>query len=441
MNKNFLNSILFLAVLGFLFMSCNQKKKTAFDEKSSVYIKKDSEKYTVYRNGEPFVIKGASGFTNLKALKEAGGNTIRVWDTLHLKDILDSASHYQIAVVVGLPMLSSEYVDGFYNDDIKTKRFEKDILTIVNKFKNHPSVLFWCLGNELVFPNRPKYNKFYETFNKIVSLIHVNDPNHPVTTTLLSVQKKNIFNITFRTEIDFLSFNIFGALKTFSTDIKSIDWFWKGPFLITEWGIEGPWTTDFQNAWGAYIESTSTKKAEQYLELYQKYMPYKDPRYLGSMVFYWGQKQELTPTWFSLFDENGIKTEAVNVMQYIWTGKKATATAPLLNYMLLNGKGAKDNIFLKPGAIANGEVLFTQSNQEELSYRWELMKEDWHKPNGIFSEKKPEKLEGLILENKGVGVKFKIPDQEGPYRLFVYIYNHSGYLATANTPFYAISNP
>jgi hypothetical protein len=94
--------------------------------------------------------------------------------------------------------------------------------------------------------------------------------------------------------------------------------------------LKGPWTTDAQNAWGAYIENTSTKKAEQYLTIYQKYMPVNDPGFLGSMVFYWGQKQELTPTWFSLFDENGAETEMVQVMQYLWTGIKVPEKAPYI---------------------------------------------------------------------------------------------------------------
>lgn len=211
--------------------------------------------------------------------------------------------------------------------------------------------------------------------------------------------------------------------------------------MITEWGIEGPWTSDQQNAWGSYVENTSSKKAEQYLEIYQKYMPVSDTRFLGSMVFYWGQKQEFTPTWFSFFDELGRKTEVVNVLHYLWTGQQVQLHAPQINYTLLNGKGGRDNIFLKPGAIAGGEVFLAQADSSDLSYRWELLKEDWHKPNGIFSEKKPERLEGLILENGQPKVKFKVPEQEGPYRLFLYMYNQHGYFATANTPFYVIEEP
>ena len=71
-------------------LSCNRSRSIDSAEKA-VYIKNQNGKYLLYRNGEPFFVKGASGFTNLKQLRAAGGNTIRVWDTSHLGSILDSA--------------------------------------------------------------------------------------------------------------------------------------------------------------------------------------------------------------------------------------------------------------------------------------------------------------------------------------------------------------
>jgi hypothetical protein len=437
----YLKSRLSLFILALCLITCTQDKIRTSLGGRRVCIKKVGAKFVVFKDGKPFLIKGASGFTHLGVLKRTGGNTIRVWDTLGLRAILDSADRYQLSVIVGLPMPASENMDGFYNDDVKTKDHIRKIALIVNEFKNRPSLLFWCIGNELAFPYKPKYRRFYKTLNDIVSLIHTNDPDHPVTTTLISVQPKNIFNIKFRTDIDFLSFNLFGGFKTFSEDIKKVKWFWTGPFLITEWGIEGPWSADIQNAWGSYVEATSTKKAEQYLEVYEKYMPLNDPGFLGSLVFYWGQKQEYTPTWFSFFDEKGMKTEVVNTMEEIWTGKKTILHAPSLNYMLIDNKGAMDNIFLKPNANATGKLLLAQQDSLNLSYHWHLYKEDWHKPNGVFSEKKPKELANLLIQNTGKEINFKVPYKEGPYRLFVSVYNKQGFLATANTPFYVIAKP
>lgn len=434
-----LRLIISCLILCFSSMSCN-RSQPGNAVKNGVYIKKENGKYSLYRNGEPFFIKGASGFTNLKRLKEAGGNTIRVWDTSNLGSVLDSAQANHLAVIAGLPMPPSESIDDFYKTP-KAIAHVKTIAGIVNRFKHHPALLSWCVGNELAFPYKPKYNQFYTVFNDVVDMIHLDDPQHPVTTTIMSFQKKNIINIKLRTKIDFISFNVFGSIQTLNEDLQKFKWFWDGPFLITEWGIEGPWIADNQNAWGAYIENTSTKKAEQYLDTYEKYMPVNNSRFLGSMVFYWGQKQELTPTWFSLFDENGAETEAVQVMHYIWTGQKAPKKAPVLKYMLVDGKGAKDNIIFKSNITVNSKVYLENPDTTGLTFKWKIFAEDWFKPNGAFNQNKPKEIKNLIIGHSGPDLTFKVPDQEGPYRLLVYVYNQKGSFATSNTPFYVLKNP
>lgn len=420
-------------------LACNQSQSID-SAKKTVYIKNEDGKYVLYRNGEPFFVKGASGFTNLKQLSAAGGNTIRVWDTLNLGSILDSAQANGLAVIAGLPLPPAESMDDFYKTS-KANAYTGKITDIVERFKNHPALLAWCLGNELSFPNSPKYRQFYTTFNGLIDMIHQKDPQHPVTTTIMAFQKKNIMNIKLRTNVDFISFNIFGSIQTLKEDLDKFKWFWDGPFLITEWGVEGPWLAEDQNAWGAYVENTSTKKAEQYLFNYKKYMPVNNPRFLGSMVFYWGQKQELTPTWFSLFDESGAETEAVQVMRYIWTGKKTVDKAPSLKYMLLAGKGANDNIILKPDITVNSKVYFENADTVGLTFKWKIFAEDWFKPSGIFSEKKTREINNLIVTQSGSGLSFKVPGKEGPYRILVYVYNKKGAFATSNTPFYVLKNP
>ena len=428
-----------LIVFYLSFIACHSTKTNTGTIKE-VEIKKENGKYTLYRNGKPFIVKGGAGYTRLKELSEIGGNTIRVWDTLQLAKILDSAQAHHLAVIVGIPLPLNENMDAFYNNDAKVNASFKKITQTVNKFKHHPALLCWCLGNEIEFPWKPNFNKFYKAFNNIVDMIHHDDPDHPVTTTIMTFKRKNIANIKLRTNIDFISFNIFGSIQTLTKDLDDFKWFWNGPFLIAEWGIEGPWIKDSQNAWAGNIENSSNKKADQYLSIYQKFMPVNNPGFLGEMVFYWGQKQELTPTWFSLFDKNGAKTEAVNTMQYIWTGRQATHHAPAVKYLLINDKGGPDNIFLKPDSIAQAKVYMNKP-ETALTYKWQLIAEDWYSPNGVYSAKEPKPIENSILETTGAGIKFKVPHKEGPYRLLVFVYDQQGYVATCNTPFYVLANP
>ncbi|MEJ5962249.1 glycoside hydrolase family 2 TIM barrel-domain containing protein [Pedobacter immunditicola] len=426
-----------------IFSSCSSDKPIS---EAKVSIKKENGKFTLYRNGEPFYIKGAAGDTHLDKLRKAGGNAIRIWDTTNVDSILKKANENGIAVIIGLPIPESHAMH-HYNDPAKVAKQFNDIKNLVNKHKNDPAVLMWCVGNELVFPFKPSYHNFYKAFNNIVDMIHEDDPDHPVTTTMVNFQPKEIFNMKVRTDVDLISFNIFGKIHSFNRDLKSFAWFWNGAYLITEWGIDGPWEGTAQTAWSAYIEPSSTQKAATILFRHKKQMPLNDPRFVGSFIFYWGQKQETTHTWYSLFDDQGNQTEAVDLARTAWTGKASLYKGPKIKTMHLEGKEAKDDILLKATATVSAEVLIETNESVEQagfqsnvqSIKWEIYPEDWFKKDKLNNLKRPNPLEGLILESTGLKVSFIVPEKEGPYRLFATIYDVNGYIATSNTPFYVLA--
>lgn len=432
--KNQIFFFIISTLLLLFFFSCSKKQNTY---QGRVHIKENKGKYTLYRNGNPYEIKGAAGDSNFNTLKQSGGNTIRIWDTVGLARVLDSAHVNNIAVIVGLPIYNSDFTS-FYNDNQKVQNQYYAFKSLVNRFKNHPSVLMWCLGNELDFPYKLSYNNFYKAFNDLTDMIHADDPDHPVITTLLNFNKKYIFNLKVRCNIDLISFNIFSRIDFLKDDLKELSFFWNGPYMLSEWGIDGPWEGTPQTAWGAFIENNSTKKAEHYLERYQEHMPLEDKRFLGSFVFFWGQKQEGTKSWFSLFDENGANSETVSSMKQIWTGKKDSFSYPQINYMLLNKKGAASNILLSEGELAEAEVLLLDDDKIK-SVKWEIFKEDWYKENNLHSTKKLEPLQGLIQNTEGLRLKFIAPEKEGPYRIFATIYNDDGHFAICNIPFYVLA--
>lgn len=426
---------LFALFLFFLLISCQDKETGETDRR--VYIRKENDRFILFRNGKPFQIKGAAGHTNLKKLNEIGGNTIRTYDTLNLGAVLDDAEKNNLAVMVGLPIPESEYSEFVYNKpDVRARQFQ-DIKKLVNKYKDHPAVLMWCVGNELDFSPKLKLYNFYKAFNNIVEMIHQDDPDHPVTTTMKNLYPKNLFCITMFTKVDVLSTNIFISLDEMKGELDKVSWFWKGPFIIAEWGIEGPWLKK-RNAWGARIEETSIKKAERYKEMYQ-FIPVENPRFLGSFVFYWGAKQETTHTWFSMFDEKGRQSEAVGVMEYLWTGKNSQNKTPDLNYMLVNNKGAMDNIILKPGELAEATLDIPEPDSGNYTV-WEVYPEDWFFPDNVKNDEKLKPVKESFISTGYLKANFKTPSKEGPYRLFATVYNKTGNFATCNTPFYVVSN-
>lgn len=416
----------------FFFIHCPTTTTSPHNNRK-VFIQKEGKQYVLYRNGRPFVVRGASGYTNLEKLSQIGGNTIRTWDTVNLANILDEAQRNNLAVIVGLPMPGSAYLDYFYKDTAKVQALFLALQHTVKQYKGHPALLMWCLGNELGFNAGIGYSPFYKAFNNLLDMIHTVDPDHPVTSTMANFNVLQTMLIQLRVNnLDLISFNTFGKLKILNSKLRLYRWCWNGPYLVTEWGAYGPWEVN-NTAWGAPIENTSTKKAEHYRNMYGM-LPLNDPRFLGALVFYWGQKQETTPTWFSMFDEQGAGSQAVSVIQELWGGHPVNVKPPLIRYMLLNSKGAADNIMVMPDSLQAAEVLMEGAVPDNLVYHWEVMQEDWFHELG----KNTQRVLDTVITGRNTKCVFRAPLKEGPYRIYVKVLDGQGHFATANTPFYVV---
>lgn len=401
----------------------------------TVYIQKNDNGYRLIRNGEPYFIKGAAAHPDfLEELKEAGANTARIYDTVNLKATLDKAQELGLAVAVDIPLPKFHKDPEFWEDQELFDSVKYRVRRAVQLNKDHPALLYWNLGNELYYPYLYKSSDFHAHFNELVDLLHKYDPNHPVSTTTIGANKKRVISIERKTpQLDFISFNAFGKLTVFKEKLRPISLLWDGPVVLSEWGINGPWEAEL-TAWRAPIEPTSTKKAEQIKERYYNYLePLSKNKAIGSFIFYWGKKDESTPTWFSLFGEDHQKTQAVFELENIWKEKEVVYKGPKLDYILLNEKGALENIVLSPGFPSEAEIILPKNYAQDLKYTWEIRPESW------YFRFKSTVVEGIDFEIKNEKVKFKAPEKGGPYRLFVYLTNDSDYFATANIPFYVLN--
>lgn len=347
---------------------------------------------------------------------------------------MDDAEALGLAVVVDIPLPKFVNDPEFYEKEELFLELKEKIGKTVSRHRNHPALLYWNLGNELYYPYLHVRTTFFENYNKLIDLIHEIDPNHPVSTTTIGANKSRVLTIITRSpQLDFISFNSFGILSQFEEKIKPISPVWKGPHVISEWGVNGPWEAAL-TSWSAPIEETSTKKAEQIKERHQKYIaPLKEINSLGSFIFYWSKKNEITPTWYSLFGEDHLKTQAVFELTNIWKNTKSKIfPGPEIEYLLINNEGAFENITLPPGLLNYAEVVLPDGKIQDPDYRWEIRHESWDQFH--ISKVVP----GSEFESNGPKISFKTPKKEGPYRLFVYLTNNTGYVATANVPFYVL---
>ncbi|GAA4464063.1 glycoside hydrolase family 2 TIM barrel-domain containing protein [Nibrella saemangeumensis] len=407
---------------------------TTFGQPSVVRITKNKDAFQLIRNGKPYFIQGAVGNDYLVKLKQYGGNSIRTGAN---RQNLNRADSLGLTALVNLPVRAER--DGMNYDDAEAVKKQHDrVMAIVRQTKDHPVVLMWALGNELDFIQanvKDHYNtKVWDAVNALAKEIHQVDPNHPVMTVVGSINQEKMQDLLTKCpDLDLLGVNEYGDLDRIPEWLRKFGW--QKPYAVTEWGPTGFWQVP-KTPWKAPIEETSSMKADQYRQRYERVIAADKAMCLGSFVFLWRQHQERTHTWFGMFDAQGLETEAVDVMHYEWTGRWPANRTPRLDSVKLDGKTAYQGIYMQPGQPGQARVWVRDPEGDALQYNWEVLREGTTFPYGGNGEKRPPAIPDLIKEPNTSQLSFQAPIEEGAYRLFVYAYDGKGHWATANIPFY-----
>jgi hypothetical protein len=81
------------------------------------------------------------------------------------------------------------------------------------------------------------------------------------------------------------------------------------------------------------------------------------------------------------------------------------------------------------------QVVATDPNNDRLTYKWEVLPEGRNFGRGGDREDRPASLSGLVQAPYQPQTTLQAPAGQGPYRLFVYVYDGRNKVATANIPF------
>ena len=423
-----------IAIPLLLLMAACTPKPEDTETPIKVEVAKTAEGYALMRGGEPYRVRGAGmGRDDIERFASHGGNSIRTWSTANdyqdTRALLDEAQAHGVTVALGLSMTAERH--GFDYDDpdavaVQLETVREEVL----KYKDHPAVLFWLVGNELnhSYSNPAVWN----AVNDVAEMIHELDPNHPVTTPISGFKPDVIAEIQARAPaIDFISFQMYGSLFGLPDLIAETGF--QEPFMMTEWGTIGYWEME-KTSWGTPVELTSSEKADVFLRAHNEVLAKLQGQLIGSYVFLWGQKQERTPTWFGMLTEAGEATETIDVMHYIWTGEWPENRTPQVDSIQLDGKDYKESVVLEPGKTYDATLNVVDHDGNPLTYHWEVKPESASIKAGGDREEPLPNLEGLLSDNDAASVRITAP-VPGKYRLFAYAYDGQGYAAHANIPF------
>lgn len=402
---------------------------------AKVEIRQAGDRYQLFVDGEPFYIRGAGlEFGNQEKLAEHGGNSFRTWRTENGqasgRQVLDRALTNHLYVTMGLEVASERH--GFnYEDAAAVARQLTKVKAEVLKYRQHPALLIWGIGNELnLNASNPRV---WDAVNEISRMIHQADTNHLTMTMLAGIGPELVRDLKTRApDLDLIGIQMYADIVNLPRYLRQTGW--TGPYLVTEWGATGHWEVG-KTDWGVPIENDSTTKADFYLKRFQTAIQPDQRQCLGSYVFLWGQKQERTPTWYGVFLDSGEETAAVDVMHSLWKGSWPANRSPRLNGAWLDGKTAQQSVHLKPGQTTTAKAEVRDPDNDPLTWSWEVLEESTDLKSGGDWESRPKAVAGLIHDPKKDQVALQAPTRPGAYRLFVYAFDGKGHAAHANIPF------
>ncbi len=174
-----LTKILFLGIALSMLMCQSQPKEGVQVAGRDILV--DGEKYLVKGICYHPVAKGKVKRSfetldlDLALMKEAGVNTIRVYEPIEDVEVLDTMHTFGMKVIIGFGYQQNG------NFDISSGTFTD----YVKKYKDHKAILMWELGNEYNY--HPEWfdgdvNNWYNILEESAKAIHKIDHTHPVTT-------------------------------------------------------------------------------------------------------------------------------------------------------------------------------------------------------------------------------------------------------------------
>lgn len=229
--------VIAIAFLGLCF-SCKESQNSVTVSKRQLLV-----------NNQPYTIKGicyhpvpkgskTRSFQtltqDLALMKEAGINTIRVYEPIDDKNVLDEIAKAGLKVIIGFG----------YNQGGKFDILSGTFINYVNRYKSHNVILMWELGNEYNY--HPEWfdgdvKNWYLVLNEAAARIHKSDNSHPVTTAHGDLPDNTV--LTMCTNVDVWGMNVYrwDSPKTIFAEWKAVS---NKPMYLSEAGADSYMTIE-----------------------------------------------------------------------------------------------------------------------------------------------------------------------------------------------------
>jgi len=409
-------------------------------------VKDDSGNFSLTVDGQEFYAKGVCGVEDLTSIEAAGANSARTYDASdkHMDgwEVLDEAESLGMKIVIGLWLPHDGEID-FTNDKDKVQAEIDKLKAYVDKYKDHPAVLAWGVGNEV--DTTLSSREVYDAINELAQYIKDNDKNHPTIAVLAGSSPIKVINIRhYAPAIDIIAVNSYKHIDNVHENVVGTTsglGGWIGPYMVTEFGCDqsSPALTESdKTTWGVTCELPSHYKSAQYTYRYNTYIAANSDKCIGSYVFKGADVVGVTHTWYNMLLNNHTKKTGIyDAMYKAWNGTYPTDRAPGILTLTYNGKVDTQSVTLSANTNYIAHTTFDRySETDYITFVWEIREEyekgATGKPGDVVTVSQnadPSHSTDRTYR------QIQTPSVPGYYRLFIYIYDSSGHVGTASLPF------
>ena len=399
-----------------------------------------NEKMVLSVNGKTYPIRGMTFSpkvtketidADMTVLKDLGVNTIRTWGTDEKSVIIfDAAQRHGIKVMAGIWMRhgrpGAEGDDSFnwISDKNGIQAQWDDAIDTVKRYKDHPAILFWGVGNE-VFLNmatdqeKVSYAKF---LGKLCKEIKKLAPQQLIASSCAWTIGVPYWE-KYCPDIDVYGVNSYGpgvgALQDALRDLNVTK-----PYVLTEFGARGEWDAPKDNN-GLKLEPTDQEKWDTHTIGWKEWIEGKD-QCLGGFVFNYGDTEGYNhaEVWLNL------KVQECYRPQYWATRKAFTGKNPPHDFPQISRfSTAKDIGWSQQwvDVVLKIEDKDTKRFDIEFYYNQRL--------DGATRQKRDAVVKLQSKGNLKDGFHVKIPNEKGLIKLYAFVKDDTDNLAIAFTSY------
>lgn len=404
--------------------------------RAATAIVKSGDGWQLQVDGKPYIAKGVTFSGSRSAdyeqdcarLAALGVNTLRTWGTgSETRVLLDAAHKHGLKVLVGLwlrqgrPGAESDDSFDYVHDTQGMKKQLADTLTQVRAYKDHPAVLAWGIGNEVLLnsPDDASKEAYARFLEQVVREVKKLDAGHPV----ISVDAWTLgvpWWMKFTPSLDAYGINVYGGgIHALPGELQKAGV--SKPWLVTEFGAQGEWDAP-KDANGIPREPTDTEKYDAIVDGWKNALaPHVQAgRCLGLFVFNYSASFDHTGLWLGM--RSGTATRpAWHAVREAYTGQKPATPLPTITRVTVGEvKREKSGTFAQVQVVAEGGPL-------DVSFAYNFRGAATRHEQGevVRLQACPGATPGSWL--------VRMPTVKGPIKLYALGKDSAGNLATATT--------